>query len=238
MIGVLSFLIIILVTILINQIAAILLEQTGVDRDRAKLEALSAWTTCGFTTSGSETMVSQPVRRHIIMKLMFFGHAGISAAGASLILGFIQSREAHNHLSIKLPILIVGITLLLVMKKSDWLARLMIKISPLILGHIKRKEHTNKVRWLCELPGDSQLSEIFIQEEHPACGNKISDLPFAKYNLKLLGIINPDDNFMSGAETPKTLEQDYKLVTFGASANTEAFHQEISAPPEPAPASN
>jgi hypothetical protein len=228
MIGILSFLLIILVTIVINQIAASLLEKTGVKRERATLEALSAWTTCGFTTAESEGMVSQPVRRHIIMSLMFFGHTGLAAAGATLILGFIKQDEAHNHLSVKLPLLLVGLTLLGIMKNSNWLSTLTTAVSPAILKYLNRKEHTDQIRELSPLPAGYILAEIFIQEENAACGTLLADLPFDRYHLKLLGLIDPNDNFIRDKNFPEILQENYKLVTFGLSQDIEEFRQAIS----------
>ena len=227
MIGVLSFLLLILVTIVINQIAGILLEQTGIDRSRAVLESLSAWTTCGFTTSGSEEIVSHPVRRHIIMTLMFFGHAGIAAAGATLILGFIKHGEAHDKIGVKLPILVVGLIILAVVRQSNWLYRLTVKVSPMILRHIKNKEHTDKVKWLGQLAGNCRIAEIFIDEEHPALKEHLSDLPFDDFKIQLLGMIDPKDNFEPG-ESSKKLQPNDKLVTFGNPTDIIAFRKRIS----------
>lgn len=227
MIGILSFLLLILVTIFINQIAGILLEQTGIDRSRAVLESLSAWTTCGFTTSESEEFVSHPVRRHIIMTLMFFGHAGIAAAGAALILGFIKHSEAHDKIGVKLPILVVGLIILAVIRKSDWLSSLIVKVSPLMLKHIRNKEHTDKVRWLGQLAGNCRIAEIFINDEHPAVKREISALPFEDYKLQLLGLIGPNDNFEPG-ESSKKLQANDKLVTFGNPDDIIAFRKRIS----------
>ena len=228
MLGILSFLLIILVTIVINQVAAGLLEKTGVKRERATLEALSAWTTCGFTTAESEGMVSQPVRRHIIMSLMFFGHTGLAAAGATLILGFIKQGEAHNHLSVKLPILLVGLILLGIMKNSSWLSALTSAVSPAILKYLNRKEHTDQIRELSRLPAGYILAEIFIQKGNAACDTPLADLPFRLHHLRLLGLIDPDDNFILDKNFPEVLQENYKLVTYGLNQDIEEFRQTIS----------
>ena len=161
------------------------------------------------------------------MTLMFFGHAGIAAAGATLILGFIKHGEAHDKIGVKLPILVVGLIILAVVRQSNWLYRLTVKVSPMILRHIKNKEHTDKVKWLGQLAGNCRIAEIFIDEEHPALKEHLSDLPFDDFKIQLLGMIDPKDNFEPG-ESSKKLQPNDKLVTFGNPTDIIAFRKRIS----------
>jgi hypothetical protein len=46
--------------------------------------------------------------------------------------------------------------------------------------------------------------------------------------LKLLGLIDPNDNFIRDKNFPETLQENYKLVTFGLSQDIEEFRQAIS----------
>lgn len=50
--------------------ATVLLEATGPERRKARLQALSAIVGCGFTTGESESIVNHPRRRSIIFWLM------------------------------------------------------------------------------------------------------------------------------------------------------------------------
>ncbi|MEZ4474451.1 MAG: TrkA C-terminal domain-containing protein [bacterium] len=65
--------------------ASIAFELTGLDRETARFQALSAFTNCGFTTSVSEKIVRHPVRRRITMTLILLGWAGAASVIASLI---------------------------------------------------------------------------------------------------------------------------------------------------------
>src|SRR5262249_34571771 len=59
------------------RIGAVALELTGIPWERAKFQALSAFTNCGFTTSEAEDIVRHPLRRSIVSYLMILGNAGI-----------------------------------------------------------------------------------------------------------------------------------------------------------------
>ena len=65
------------VSYLIVRIGAIALEMTGMDRSRARFQALSAFTGTGFTTRETEMVINHPRRRKIVTYLMILGNAGI-----------------------------------------------------------------------------------------------------------------------------------------------------------------
>lgn len=57
MVGILTLIFVIALSMLITKIAAIALTQTGMERDRARFQARSAFTGAGFTTSESEMVM-------------------------------------------------------------------------------------------------------------------------------------------------------------------------------------
>lgn len=65
------------VWLLILWFGSIALQATGMERRKARFQALSALTGSGFTTREAEDVVSHPRRRTIISWLMFFGNIGI-----------------------------------------------------------------------------------------------------------------------------------------------------------------
>ncbi len=68
----LLFLILALI-ILIVEIATVMLKLTGLDRETARFQAVSLFTSSGYTTSESELVARHPVRRKIAMFLMVLG---------------------------------------------------------------------------------------------------------------------------------------------------------------------
>ncbi|MED5372588.1 MAG: TrkA C-terminal domain-containing protein [Myxococcota bacterium] len=60
-------------------------ELTGLDRETAHFQALSAFTGTGFTTRESERVLRHPLRRQITTILIVFGYAGTATVVATLV---------------------------------------------------------------------------------------------------------------------------------------------------------
>jgi hypothetical protein len=103
-------LIVIGVSFLVVRAAAIALMMTGMEEQRARFQALSAFTGTGFTTRDAEIVVNNPRRRQIIMWLMILGNAGIVAVIVSATSSIVSSHDIEVPITI--IVLIVGIFVL------------------------------------------------------------------------------------------------------------------------------
>ena len=103
----LSTLLVIVLSFLVVRAAAIALRMTGMEEQRARFQALSAFTGTGFTTREAEIVVNNPLRRRIVTWLMILGNAGI----VTVIVGATSSVVTSQgyHLPISIAILIVAI---------------------------------------------------------------------------------------------------------------------------------
>ena len=72
--------------LLILWFGSIALQRTGMERGKARFQALSALTSSGFTTSESENVVNNSARRSIVSWLMFIGNAGAMLFVIAIIL--------------------------------------------------------------------------------------------------------------------------------------------------------
>ncbi|MEZ6097718.1 MAG: hypothetical protein R3E01_01980 [Pirellulaceae bacterium] len=88
MTAIFSLLTVLTLSFLITRFGTAALALTGVSYELARLQAVSAFTGVGFTTSESERIVSHPARRRILIVLMILGNAGIVTAVSTLILSF------------------------------------------------------------------------------------------------------------------------------------------------------
>ena len=102
--------------LLIVEIASIALHMTGLNMKTARFQALSAFTSTGFTTKESEDVVSHKYRRQIIMTLMIVGFI----TWASLVSLFINAFLTKHEL---LPSLLQISGLLLIFVVLLFLAR-------------------------------------------------------------------------------------------------------------------
>ena len=111
MAALISVFIAITLSLLITSIATEALTLTGLSRATASFQARSAFTGSGFTTAESEAVVKHPVRRRIIMWLMFLGNAGIVTVVSSLVLTSVSTSSVQNGLS-RLLYLFFGLVIL------------------------------------------------------------------------------------------------------------------------------
>ena len=102
--AIITLLAIVTISLLVNRIATVALVFTGVSKDLARFQARSAFTGSGFTTSESEMMMQHPVRRRIVMILMFAGSVGFVTILASGITGFVAVDRQQGEFTISEPI--------------------------------------------------------------------------------------------------------------------------------------
>ena len=100
-------LLVIFVSFLVVRAAAIALMMTGMPENKARFQALSAFSGTGFTTKEAEIVVNHPVRRRIISWLMVLGNAGIVTVIITATSTLVTSTGIQ--LSVNALLLIVGI---------------------------------------------------------------------------------------------------------------------------------
>ena len=90
------FVIIVIVSITVVRIGAVAFELTGLDWTVAKFQALSCFTSTGFTTKESELIVKSQQRRKIATILMIIGHAGLVSLIATFVNSMRPSQLVHK----------------------------------------------------------------------------------------------------------------------------------------------
>ena len=94
--------------LLVCWLGSVALEATGMQRKKARFQALSALTGTGFTTSEAESVVNHPSRRIIISLLIFVGNTGIIAALVLLVFTLAAAVKAQEFMKIGI-LLAIGI---------------------------------------------------------------------------------------------------------------------------------
>jgi hypothetical protein len=96
MVSLIALLIIIVIAYIVVVSGAMAYEITGLDRETARFQALSAFTGTGFTTRKSQLVVSHPVRRHITSLLIILGYAGTATVIASFVSTLTQATVGQG----------------------------------------------------------------------------------------------------------------------------------------------
>ncbi|MCB1692306.1 MAG: TrkA C-terminal domain-containing protein [Pseudomonadales bacterium] len=100
----------ILASMLIVRAGATALLMTGMSYEKAKFQALSAFSGTGFTTREAERVVNHPMRRRIVSWLMILGNAGIVTVIVTASASFAQAKGFE--LGINAIVLIAGLAVL------------------------------------------------------------------------------------------------------------------------------
>lgn len=97
----------IMFSFLIVRGASVALMMTGMEKKKARFQALSAFSGTGFTTKEAESVVNHPQRRKIVTWLIIFGNAGIVAVIVTATSSMATSRG--YQLPVNVFILALGI---------------------------------------------------------------------------------------------------------------------------------
>lgn len=195
MIALLSFLIIIFLSLFVVRIGAIALEATGVSSDVSRFEALSAFSGVGYTTKEAELIMGSELRRKIIRTLMFLGSAGLTTGVATLILTFLTAKSTATIFSYKIDtfafsliIIILGSLFLFLISKTpafDNLVRWMMK-KPLskIRKHVSMYDYES----LLGMSHGYGVIKFQVPKRNWMVNKTIGTLKFEKEGVLVLGV--------------------------------------------------
>ncbi len=83
----------------IVRVASVVLEHSGIPMSVARIQALSALSGTGFTTTESEMILLTPVRRKVLATLMIAGSIGLASIAATIVVGAFGVSKTPNGLA-------------------------------------------------------------------------------------------------------------------------------------------
>ena len=189
-----SVLIAVILSLLVTRVAAEALTLTGLSHASASFQARSAFTGAGFTTAESESVVEHPVRRRIIMLLMFLGNAGVVTVISSLVLTFVATSPENR--AIRLLYLLLGIVVLWIVASNSAFNRLLTRV-------VRRALH----RWtdlnlhdydkLLHLRGEYQVIKLKVDDYNDwLADKKFKELRLRDEGITVLGIDRCNGNYI------------------------------------------
>lgn len=221
MVAIISLLVFISLSILVTRIASMALIHTGLSKDAARFQARSAFTGTGFTTNESEHMVNHPVRRKILMILIFLGSAGVITTISSFIVSFI-SLERIGYISVEIVVLVAGLGTLWLLVQSKWVER---KLSYLINRALNRYT-TLDIRdyySLLHLSDNYRVSEIKIEEQDWLADKTLNDLQLPDEGILVLGIKRSNGEYIGAPRGETKIYNDDTVTLYGRAALLESL---------------
>ena len=208
---ILTLLVVVFFALLITRVATVALTLTGISRDLARFQARSAFLGVGFTTGESERVLEHPVRRRIIMILMFVGNAGFVLALSSLIPVFITMNKGELPITTRLLWLGSGMALLGALANSTWIDR---QLSRAIESALKRwtRLEVRDYHSLLQLGHGYAVSEVGVEADDWLAGKNLGEIRLGDEGVQVLGIRRVDGEYV-GAPTGKTYLRKGDMVT-------------------------
>ena len=217
MIAVATVLMVLALSLVIVRIATVGLSMTGLSRDLAQFQALSAFTGSGFTTRESEDIVNHPIRRRIVMHLMLLGNAGMAIVITSFVASVLRSDRGDTwttSLWTRLLILAGGSLLLLYLANSSWLERFHWRAGSWALqrwAHLEVKDYTN----LLHLSRNYRVCELRVHENDWLANHRLIDLQLANEGVLVLGIERRDGSYVGAPRGQTRVEPGDLLILYG-----------------------
>jgi peroxiredoxin len=231
MVSLLLLILTVLFSALVERVAVIALEITGLQEDQAEFQAVSALSGTGFATQEAELIINHPERRKIIQTIMGFGSAGIIASIATLVGTLVSSSEIFKFLTfdtdilgfkVPLPVAILSLIVALLFLAHQFLSkpgisRLLKEIVTqwLLQGHI-----INAVQYeeFTVCANGFGIIQVEICEKNPLMGKTIAEAKLSEKGVQVLNIdkvsksvVNPDPAY--------EIELGDRLICFGPMSN-------------------
>jgi len=190
---------------------------TGMDQNRARFQALSAFSGTGFTTREAESIVNHAVRRRIATWLMILGNAGIVMVIVTATTSVVTTEG--YQLTITVAVLIVGTYLVIQLGRHRGLTR---RWERFIVRRIARSRlfAGRTIENLANVSGDYEVVRIFVTKGSPLVGASIAQANLQEHGSYLLGIERGHDWISLPRSDEKVLQGD-NLVVYGVTSVLE-----------------
>jgi len=183
----LSFLVAVFVSATIVRIGSVALELTGLSKEVASFQALSAFAGVGFTTSESEKVVNHPLRRKIIRTLMFLGNAGINTMIATLVLTFVN--KTTTQMTVNFLWLVVGLSVFVLFFRSKFIEKWMRRGIKKVLLKISPSLKILDYYHLLGIEKGYEICRVKVRKGSWLANKTLSELELSKEGILVLGII-------------------------------------------------
>ncbi len=195
MASVVSFIIIILLSILITRIASVALAMTGLSMEMAAFQARSAFTGVGFTTSEAESVVKHPVRRKIVMLLMLLGNAGIVSAISSLVITYTKQNKTWYSDIVSSASIILAIIIFWLIFRSKYVKKVLDNIISFYLRKYMNLRVIDYDQFL-NRGLDYDIDEILVDEDDWLAWKKLGQVALKAEGIMVIGIERSDGTYL------------------------------------------
>lgn len=207
----LSLFVVVSLSLLVVRIGTVAFTMTGLSKDIASFQALSAFSGAGYTTEEAEEAAAYPSRRVILKMLIRLGSVGLVTTIATLVLSFTDPVARLDRLMLLIGFLLV----LLGLSRSQWFNSL---LTPLIKWGL-RKTATFELRdytGLLHLHRGYRVADITVSPGDWMANERIADLELRSHEgVVVLGIRRADGTYVGAPSGDHVIKPGDTLVTYG-----------------------
>lgn len=217
--SVILLIIFVCISYLIVRIGAIALEMTGMEKSKARFQALSAFTGTGFTTREAEAVINHPRRRKIVTYLMILGNAGI----VTVIATFVVSLRPSGIFRPSLNLVIVAASLFILYRITvhQEFAR---KLTSKIRETLRKTLHFEKVH-IEEILQQSEgygVASVLIEKESKIAGLSLRQSGLRERDLMVLSI-ERDEGVIPVPKAQNKIHVGDRLICYGKLKNLKGL---------------
>jgi hypothetical protein len=211
-------LIIIVVSIVVVKIGSVALSMTGMSEGKAFFQSLSAFSGTGFTTSDSEIIMADSMRRKIVMVLMILGNAGYITVITTMVLTFAKGGGTTPTL-INSGILILSLLFIYKIASNRNVIRFFTKK---IQSNLEKKEVFKRmpIEEIKLVSSEYGIAEVKVKPTCSDLGKKLIDSGFRANDILVLAI-ERKNGIIPTPKATDIIEIDDILVCYGRLANLE-----------------
>jgi len=192
------------------------LELTGLSRDAAQFQALSAFFGAGFTTGESELVVNHPVRRRVIRDLIVIGNIGILSVIGTVVVTATRLDFEGDPAAAWSRIALVGLGLALLWGFSrtpipTWL------IDRSVSAILKKTDglHSLDYEALLRVRAGYVIEILHLASDHWLAGKPLRETCPGEMGVSVLGIVRADCDYLGAPCGDDTLLPDDTLILYG-----------------------
>jgi hypothetical protein len=198
------------VWLLLYWLGSLALEATGMERSKARFQALSAITGTGFTTREAESVVNHPKRRRIVSWLIVIGTTGLITLLVGLLVIVRTGVEAPSTLFLIVVIGVIALVVVII------LIGIVSRLSDLILRFLRIGPGRT---WLADKEilvqtGPYVVVRIKPDEKMVKPGMKIGDSGLMEEGMTILAI-ERKDTVLSLPGTDEQVQAGDRLLCYG-----------------------
>lgn len=203
------------VAFLIVRIGSIALMMTGLPRETASFQALSAFFGVGFTTTEAELVVSNHVRRRIVKHLIILGNLGITSGLATFIVTVLSDKGDDTLSGLEILGIVLGGVIVLfaffnvgpVRRVVDW----SISRSLLRAGVIRPIDYEVMLR----ATHGYAVGEMRLTDGSEYVGLSLREASLSTRGVLVLGISRADESYVGTPGPDDRLKTGDLLLVYG-----------------------